>query len=648
MATLKFDKNELVNLEYSLGREFLSTNRAGGYMSSTIICCNTRKYHGLMVCPVKEYNDENYVLLSTIDETVIQHEQSFNLAIHKFPNSYDPKGHKYITNFDYTPTPSITYRVGGVEIKKELLWLHTHEQLLIRYTLLNATSPTKLRLRPFLAYRQIHTLSKANMFANSHFYPIDGGIKIRMYSDMPWLHMQLNTDNEFIPAPDWYYDFEYPEEAARGYESHEDLLTPGIFEMDIQKGQSIILSCSTNEIKSANLAKEFKEEISKRTDKTEFIPCLKHSARQFVINKENKKIVLAGYPWLNNRGRDTFIALPGITLTQGNVKDCTDVLKNMVANMRNGIFPNYENNCNSADTSLWFFHTLQQLEKHTSKENIWTLFGEAMKNVISAYANGLPEQGIFMHDNGLIWASKEKTALTWMDAYIDGYPVTPRDGYQVEVNALWFNAISYTLDMAKRYKDKKFVAEWEGFPERIKESFINTFWIPSDNYLADYVNEYGQNKQIRPNQIIACALKYRILDELQIKGVLDIVEQHLLTPKGLRTLSPTDPAYQGKYEGDENTRNRAYHQGTVWPWLLAYYMKANLNLYGTQYILTAHDILTSIEENFLEYGVGSVAEVFDGNPPYHPKGAISFAMSVGAVLGMTEILQKKLKNIKKA
>lgn len=640
MAILKFNQNELVNLEYSLEREFLSTNRAGGYMCSTITCCNTRKYHGLMVTPIVEGSEDNYLLLSSLDETIIQHSQRFNLALHKFPNSYEPKGHKYITNFSYTPTPSITYRVGGVEIKKELLWLHSCSRLLIRYTLLEATSPTKLQLRPFLAFRNIHTLCKANMFASGLSYPVSGGVKCTPYADMPTLYMQLNGANEFLPAPDWYYDFEYREEALRGYHSHEDLLSPGLFEMDITKGQSIIISCSLTEVDSSTLEADFENELKRRSEKIEFKPCLQHSGRQFFIRNGSNVNILAGYPWFMSRGRDSFISLPGIALTQNNIDDAVAVLDGMVSRMKEGLFESLPSDyTSSADTSLWFFYTLQQLEEHTSKEFVWERYSEPMKQVIEAYTFDTLNRGITMHDNALIWASRERTALSWMDAYVDGMPVTPRDGYQVEVNSLWYNAVSYTLDMAKEFCDKDTVDKWEGMPERIKESFLKTFTL-KEGYLADFVNEAEQNNLIRPNQLVACSLRYKMVDELQMAKILEIVERYLVTPKGIRSLAPNAAQYEGVYDNDEISRNYALHQGTIWPWMLVLYLKTKFDLYGSDFAADATEIIKSFEEDFLEYGIGTVAELYDGNPPYKPKGAISFAMSVGAVLRMLELTEK--------
>ena len=498
MSVLHFDKNELGNLEYSLRREMLSTNRAGGYMSTTMVCCNTRKYHGLVVCPRNDEEEENYVLLSSVDETIVQHDQSFNLAIHRFPGVYEPRGHKYIIDFDYTPTPTITYRVGGVTLKKELLWIHSRTQLLIRYTLLEARSETWLRLRPFLAFRCSHTLTHANMAADTHSYPVPGGVRNRLYEGFPWLYLQTGTASEFVAAPDWFYNFEYAEEARRGYPAHEDLLTTGYFEMNIAKGQSVIFSCSTEEADPANFDTVFAEELSRRSNKIDFLSCLRHSGRQFIVRHGNRTELVAGYPWFGRWGRDTFIALPGVTLTQGGLESCREVIDTMVREMHDGLFPNMGSAYNSVDAPLWFFWTLQALEKHVGADEIWKSYGHAMKDVLAAFRRGIGDH-IRVHDNMLIWASNPRLAMTWMDAVVDGKPVTGRDGYQVEINALWYNAICYTLALARKHRDNAFVHEWKEAPDRIKEAFNELFWYPQEEYLADYVDERGQNTFSRPN-----------------------------------------------------------------------------------------------------------------------------------------------------
>ena len=635
MSVLHFDKNELGNLEYSLRREMLSTNRAGGYMSTTMVCCNTRKYHGLVVCPRNDEEEENYVLLSSVDETIVQHDQSFNLAIHRFPGVYEPRGHKYIIDFDYTPTPTITYRVGGVTLKKELLWIHSRTQLLIRYTLLEARSETWLRLRPFLAFRCSHTLTHANMAADTHSYPVPGGVRNRLYEGFPWLYLQTGTASEFVAAPDWFYNFEYAEEARRGYPAHEDLLTTGYFEMNIAKGQSVIFSCSTEEADPANFDTVFAEELSRRSNKIDFLSCLRHSGRQFIVRHGNRTELVAGYPWFGRWGRDTFIALPGVTLTQGGLESCREVIDTMVREMHDGLFPNMGSAYNSVDAPLWFFWTLQALEKHVGADEIWKSYGHAMKDVLAAFRRGIGDH-IRVHDNMLIWASNPRLAMTWMDAVVDGKPVTGRDGYQVEINALWYNAICYTLALARKHRDNAFVHEWKEAPDRIKEAFNELFWYPQEEYLADYVDERGQNTFIRPNKIIACSLPYGMLsDDRKLS-----VRRHLLTPKGLRTLSPRNPLYKGRCEGDQPTRDRAYHQGTVWPWLLEHYVKACFDIKGKEFCNEAVEIVKNFEEDISDNGLASISEIYDGDPPYNARGTISQAWSVGAILRINEMIEE--------
>jgi predicted glycogen debranching enzyme len=659
MSVLKFDKQSLGNLEYSLRREMLATDRSGGYMSTTIVCCNTRKYHGLVVCP-KDSSENDYVMLSSLDETVIQHDRLFNLAIHRFPGTYEPRGHKYITDFDYTPSPAITYRVGGVVLKKELLWVHSKTQLLIRYTLLEATSATKLRLRPFLAFRSKHALSEANMFADGHSYPVRGGVKCRLYGDFPWLYMQVDSDaSEFVAAPDWYYRFEYLEEKARGYPCEEDLLTPGYFEIDIKRGESVIFSAALDEMwSSETIGKIFEGELARRSDKKDFLSCLRHSARQFISRREDRTEVIAGWPWFGRWGRDTFIALPGITLTRGDVDSCVDVIDTMTREMSGGLFPNMGEAYNSVDAPLWFFWTLQQLEEHLGAERIWKDYGPKMKDILNAYRRGIGFGAgyngapiISVHENGLVWAGGPGLALTWMDAVVEGVPVTAREGYQVEINALWYNAVCYTLELARKHRDTKFTGEWKDMPEKIQSSFVETFWSSEKKYLADYVNRAversgplwepgGRNFFVRPNQVIACSLRYKMLSEEQQLDVLGVIKRHLLTSKGLRTLSPQNPLYEGRYEGDQPTRDRAYHQGTVWPWPLEHYVKACFDVLGEKFTETAEEILAGFEEDIDSYGIGSIPEIYDGDPPHTQRGAISQAWSVGAVLRINEMIQK--------
>ena len=639
MSGLKFDKQELGNLEYSLDREMLATDRRGGYMSTTIVCCNTRKYHGLMVAPIDE-SDRTFVLLSSLDETIMQHGQSFNLALHRYDGVYEPRGHKYITDFEYTPTPTITYRVGGVILRKELLWIHQRTQLMIRYTLVDAHSETTLRLRPLLAYRDKHALSKANMEADGRAYPVPFGVKCRLYDGFPWLFMQLSKDDaEFVPAPDWYYNFEYHKEIARGYDGHEDLMSTGYFEFKIKKGESVIFSAATDIMASPEtIATVYESALARRTHKIDFLSCLRHSARQFVIRRpENRTEVIAGYPWFGSLTRDTFVSLPGITLTQGNTQDCVDALDTLVRDMRNGDFAGNGSARSAVDAPLWFFYTLQQLEKHIGQKELWAKYGEAMKSILAAYRCGFSEE-VKMHDNGLIWASAERP-LTWMATVVDGQPVTPRRGYPVEVQALWYNAVAYALAVAKKQGDKEFVAEWKALPELIKSSFLSRFWL-QEGYLADYVNDDEINKFIRPNMVVAAGLDYIMLDDEKRVGVLQTANEHLLTPRGLRTLSPRNMLYKSNYNEDQRSQDLASRNGSAWVWPLAFYVKACFALGGEKFLADAKRLLEAFDAELQNKCVGSISERFEGDPSYAARGSVSHATSVGTLLLINELIEQ--------
>ena len=642
MPGLKFDKRELGNLEYSLQREMLATDRRGGYMSTTIVGCNTRKYHGLIVAPI-DSSDNAYVLLSSLDETIVQHDQSFNLALHRYRGVYEPRGHKYITDFEYTPCPTITYRVGGVILRKEILWIHKRTQMMIRYTLVDAHSDTTLRLRPFLAFRNKHELSKANMYANVRSYPVTNGVKSRLYDGFPWLHMQLSKkDAKFIPAPDWYYDFEYQKELERGYEGYEDLLTTGYFEMNIKKGESVIFSASVDELPSAEaIVEAFDASVARRTHKIDFESCLHHSARQFIIRRPgNRTEVMSGYPWYGKAGRSAFIALPGLTLEQGYKEDCMDVLDTMVGDMHNGDFAGKASAEVAADAPLWFFWTLQQLEEHIGAAAIWEKYGAAMKSILSAYRRGFFGGCVAMHTNGLVWASRDGMALTWMDCVMDGQPVTPRAGYAVEINALWYNAVSYALALAKKMGDKEFEKEWKALPAQIQQSFVDTFYLSEEGYLADYVDMRGKNYDIRCNQMIACGLPYTMLNEEQIVNVWRTVRQHLLTPAGLRSLSPLNPLFESTYKENPIEQEAAATNGAVWVWPLMFYIECAMKLDGERFLPHAEEMLAAFDDNIQTYCIGSVAEYYDANPPFAPRGAVSQAWSVGGVLYIKHLIEK--------
>ncbi|MFI3304388.1 MAG: glycogen debranching enzyme N-terminal domain-containing protein [Rikenellaceae bacterium] len=644
MAALTFDKKELGNLEYSLTREMLATDRRGGYMSTTIVGCNTRKYHGLIVAPIDD-SGRDFVLLSSLDETIILDGQRFNLALHRFRGVYEPRGHKYITDFEYTPTPTITYRIGNIVLKKELLWIHRRTQLMVRYTIVEGDAQdVTLQLRPFLAFRDRHELSKANMYANGASYPVEGGVKCRLYDGFPWLNMQCSDlTAEFAPAPEWYNDFEYARELERGYEGYEDLLTPGFFELKIKCGESAILSASTNEVNAANLAADYEASLARRTHKIDFISCLQHSARQFLVGRADGGMdVIAGYPWYGVVGREALIALPGLTLEQGHKEDCMAALDTIVRSNMEDMYPSLQP-WNAADAPLWTYRVWQELEREIGAEAVWQKYGSSMKALLNYYRYDGCDK-ITMHDNGLIWAWSDEKSLTWMDTTADSRRyASRRNGYQVEVNALWYNAVCYTLELANKFGDTDFVNEWNWLPERTKATFQSLFWL-NEGWLADYVNNHSKEYSVRPNMIIACALNYKMVSESQQVAIIRTVQQHLLTPKGIRSLSPINPLYG---LGGLSVNNIAPKNGSVWVWTLMFYVKACFDVSGDAFVEDAKAILSNFIENIQFSGIGSISEYFDADPPHHPRGSISQAWSVASLLEISRMIEERTKTKKK-
>lgn len=647
MCYLSFKKDQLINLEYSLAREFLGTNRSGGYCSSTLVFCNTRKYHGLLVVPIEKFRGKNYVMLSSLDETILQHGRDFNFGVHKYEGTYEPRGHKYIVDISYEKAFTVTYQVGGVLLKKEILMVHNAPQVLIRYTLEDAHSATLLRLNPLLAFRDIHSLSKQNPVANTQVEVVDGGVRAKLYPEFPYLYMQLSKPANFGGAAYWNNNIYYTKEKERGYDFQEDLLSVGAFEVSLKKGESIVFSASLEEAKSKNLAKDFTKYLKERADRNSFEECLQYTASQFIIQKAGETRIKAGYHWYDSTTRDTFIALPGIALSGSTAKIFDEVLQSALKYCYNGRFArdistHVVNPVFDADTSLWFFWTLQQYEKETTrtKKQIWKEYGETLKAILNAFKS--PEHKTMrMDDNGLIWSDDLSRPLTWFNAESNYGAIVPRNGYVVEVNALWYNAVCYALELAKDAKDKTFLSEWGTMPETIAESFNQIFWIESEKYLADYANHTHQNTEVRPNQLLACALDYSPLTEKRQRKVLAIITQELLTPKGLRSLSPESPRYEGESVGNVFVRDKATFNGSVHPWFVGFYVEANLKLFGDTYIPDGKAFLENFEEEINTHGVGLISAIYDGNPPFNPRGCISNAKNVAEILRAQWLLSDK-------
>ena len=642
MSYLKFEKAPMTNLQDSLPRELLRTNRSGAYSCSTIVDCNTRKYHGLLVVPVPELDDENHVLLSSLDVTVIQHGAEFNLGLHKYQgNNFSPKGHKYIREFDCDKVPTTLYRVGGVILKKEVVFQHYEDRLLIRYTLVDAHSATTLRFRPFLAFRSVRQFTHENSVASREYHEVDGGIRTCMYAGYPDLYMQFSKKNEFHFMPDWYRGVEYPKEQERGYASNEDLYVPGYFEMPIKKGESIVFSASTSEIKTRSLKTLFEKEVEDRAPRDNFFHCLVNAAHQFHNRVGEDRYLLAGYPWFKCRARDTFIALPGLTLAIDEVDYFELVMKTAERGIREFMEEKplsvkiYE--MEQPDVLLWAVWAIQQYAKQVGREKGYAKYGQLVTDIMKYIVAG-KHPNLSLEANGLLRSEGRDRAVTWMNSTANGRPVVPRTGYIVEFNALWYNALKFCAALAASRNDEASAKELEERAQLAKESFVKVF-LNDYGYLFDYVDGPMMDWSVRPNMIFAVALDYSPLSQDQKKSVLDICTRELLTPKGLRSLSPKSGGYNPMYVGPQTQRDYAYHQGTAWPWLGGFYMEACLKLYKRTRLSFIERQMVGYEDEMAYHCLGTISELFDGNPPFHGRGAMSFAMNVAEILRTLKLLE---------
>ena len=636
MSYIRFEKALMTNLQESLSKELLRTNRSGAYSCSTIVDCNTRKYHGLLVVPVPTLDDDNHVLLSSLDCSVIQHGAAFDLGLHKYQgNNFSPKGHKYIQAFDCDKVPTTVYRVGGVVLKKEVVFQHFEDRILIRYTLVDAHSSTTLQFRPFLAFRSVRQFTHENGVASRDYQEVSNGIRTCMYAGYPELYMQFSKRARFFFQPDWYRGIEYPKEQERGYASNEDLYVPGYFELPIKKGESIIFAASTSESKVRTLKKLFDEEVEERSPRDNFFHCLVNAAHQFhVRGKGDERYILAGYPWFKGRARDTFIALPGLTLS---IEE-NDYFKEAMATAEKGLREFMEckpltvkiSELEQPDVPLWAIWCVQQYDKKAGTDDSIIRYGKLVYDIID-YITADKHPNLKLADCGLLKADGREKAVTWMNSTVNGRPVVPRTGFIVEFNALWYNDLMFAARLASEEGDVKRATRFESLAEKCKEAFLKTFMTPY-GYLFDYVSDGEQDWSVRPNMIFPVAFDFSPLSSDQKKTVLDICTRELLTPKGLRSLSPKSSGYNPMYTGPQIQRNYAYHQGTAWPWLGGFYMEACLKLYKRTRLSFIERQLMGYEDEMFNRCLGTLPELFDGNPPFHGRGAISFAVNVAEIL----------------
>ena len=642
---ISFDASVTKELESAASREWIEANGLGGWASGTIAGCHTRRYHGLLVAATRPPVGR-MVLLSKLAETLAVGDDRFELDTNRYPGAVHPHGHELLTSFALDPMPKYVYEAGGVKLAKTVAAIHGENTTVVHYEVLEAPAPFTLELRPLIAYRDYHALQRANdavRFANASFR--EGVFRARPYDGAPELFLQV-AESSFAANPDWYFRFEYARELERGLDAHEDLFCYGAFHRQLGKGDRFGVIVSTGEVTGRDPLALIAKERARRqaiadsagVDDAE-ARTLALAADAFVVRRgEDLRTIIAGYPWFTDWGRDAMIALPGLCLATGRHDDAKKILRAFARSTDRGMLPNRFLDAgegvefNTVDATLWFFVAAHRYLEATGDEEF--VLGElrpVFEDIVAWHERGT-RYGIRVDDDGLLRAGEPGTALTWMDAKVGDWVVTPRHGKPVEIQALWFNALSILADLRKRAGDADGAAAVLAQAKRVKERFVELFWNAEASCLFDVVDGELRDRSIRPNQVFALSLPFPLLPKDKARAVLSVIEDKLLTPCGLRSLAPDDPAYRGRYEGDPVVRSASYHQGTVWSWLLGPYADALVKTGGAVGKTKARKAIERLTPHLREAGLGTVSEIFDGDAPHAPRGCPAQAWSVGEAL----------------
>ncbi len=643
-----FNQEQCTDLSTALQREWLETNGIGGFASSTITGINTRRYHGLLVAATRPPVGR-MVLLSKLEETLFIKGGRYDLSADQYPGVVHPQGHLKIKEFRLDPFPIYTYQVNGVVIEKRIFMVHGENTVVVEYELRapgpNPSFDCHLELRPLIAFRDYHSLTHANSALDSSV-EIEPGIAIvRPYRDLVALSIAHNG-SEVAPTGDWYYNLVYQTEQERGLDDREDLFNPFVLHFNLGQRPTASVIASTEKHDVTEVARLRKAEIDRRSA-WKAAP-LVAAADQFVVKRGELQTVIAGYHWFGDWGRDTMIALPGLLLTTGRTDIAKEVLLTFSKYVDQGMLPNRFPDSgetpeyNTVDATLWFFDAIRALLESTGDyEFVRTRMYAVLVDIVEWHLRGT-RYGIHADSDGLLACGQPGVQLTWMDAKIGDWVVTPRTGKPVEIQALWHNALRVMEQLAGRFGDLTNTRTYSEIADRARTTFEDKFWNAGEGCLYDVVNGEEQDGAIRPNQIFAVSLANPILSGVKARSVVEVVERELLTPYGLRTLSPRDSRYAPRYEGPPNQRDAVYHQGTVWAWLMGPFITAYLKVNGqtAEAGQSAMQLLRGFEAHLREAGLGQVSEIFDAEPPHRPRGCIAQAWSVGELLRVGSELMK--------
>jgi predicted glycogen debranching enzyme len=640
---IELDRNTLQTLSRASSREWLETNGIGGFASSTVIAMNTRRYHGLLTAATRPPVGR-MVLLSKLEETLVIDDRRYDLSANQYPGVVHPQGFQYQTGFRLDPFPVFSYEVEGLCIEKSIFMVQGENTTVIQYELKTEVGDTNVRLeiRPLIAFRDYHSTTHENDVLNREVFFESGLSTFKPYGDLPALHL-AHDDASIARSGFWYRNFEYFVERERGLDFSEDLFSPCGFTFDLNARSLVSLIASTEVLDVSSVQDYRKAELERRsllkTTANEVVDILSSAADQFIVARESRKTVIAGYHWFADWGRDTMIALPGLTLARGRAEVAKTILAEFATYVDRGMLPNRFPDAaetpeyNTVDATLWFFEAIRSLLQYTNdydfvREHLYA----AMQDIIDWHVRGT-RFGIHVDDDGLLCSGEPGVQLTWMDAKVGDWVVTPRHGKPVEIQALWYNALRVMEELAAKLDDTLGIPKYASMAKKAQASFNEKFWNAEVGCLLDVVNDEARDASIRPNQVIAISLTNSMLSKDRAASVMQIVERDLLTPRGLRTLSPNDPNYIGRYEGDPRKRDGAYHQGTVWPWLMGPFITAYIKVFGNDAGREFAKLwLENFQDHLQEACLGHVSEIFDGDAPHSPRGCVAQAWSISELL----------------
>jgi predicted glycogen debranching enzyme len=643
MQHIQFDQQITQNFNEAIRREWLETNGLGGWASSTVAGAHTRRYHGLLVAALHPPVGR-MVMLSKLDETISVEDQRLELTTNVYSGAVHPQGYRYLQHFSKNFFPEFTYEADGVRLQKTVAAVNGENTTLILYEVSEASPTFTLELQPFIAGRDYHSLIHANDQVTKNFEFENDVFAGRLYEGLPNLFL-LVPGATFEAQPDWYYNLEYLVEKARGQDFQEDLFTPGVFKCRMKAGDKLGVIATTQNPAGRDAfvllarEKERREKlISKLPVIDETTKTLGLAADQFIVRRDDDlKTIIAGYHWFTDWGRDTMIALPGLTLVTGRFEDAKKILRAFAQSISQGMLPNRfqdageEPEYNTVDATLWFFVAIFKYLKYTG--DIWFVKNEllpVLDEIVDWHERGT-RYSIHVDEDGLLYAGEPGVQLTWMDAKIGDWVVTPRTGKAVEINALWCNALAIMASLYRVVGQKASAKRFAQRTEETRDRFHKEFWYEEGGYLYDCVNGEKRDTRIRPNQIFALSLPYPLLEGQQAKMVLETIRDKLYTPFGLRSLAPDDPHYRPVYSGNGFERDSAYHQGTVWAWLLGPWLTAVARVNGREGKATAKNYFQEIMPHFEDAGIGTVSEIFDADWPHAPRGCIAQAWSVAEI-----------------